>query len=215
MNQRTRFTKQLLKTSLLDMLREKSIHKISVRELCQNAGVNRSTFYKYYESPYALMSELCSEIYENVVENFPPTTSIAKELEKLLCYYNKNLAISRLLLNNSFDSTLQQRLFDTIYQNARTAYQKDMTDTRFDYVFKYCHAGARAIVLHWLNKEERESPAEMALLLEKLFSHCFDVKQPFLLQNVIAQSTSTPPHCEFLRQATPVGATREEKTAKP
>ena len=176
MNQRTRFTKQLLKTSLLEMLREKSIHKISVRELCQNAGVNRSTFYKYYESPYALMSELCSEIYENVVENFPPTISIAKELEKLLCYYNKNLAISRLLLNNNLDSTLQQRLFDTIYQNARTAYQKDMTDTRFDYVFKYCHAGAQAIVRHWLNKEERESPAEIALLLEKLFSNCLASK---------------------------------------
>ena len=177
MNQRTRFTKQLLKTSLLEMLREKSIHKISVRELCQNAGVNRSTFYKYYESPYALMNELCSEIYQNVVENFPPTTSIAKELEKHLSYYNKNLAISRLLLNNNLDSTLQQRLFDTIYQSARTAYQKDnMTDTRFDYVFKYCYAGARAIIRHWLNKEERESPAEMALLLEKLFSRCLASK---------------------------------------
>lgn len=178
MNQRTRFTKQLLKNSLLEMLREKSIQKISVRELCQNAGVNRSTFYKYYETPYDLMSELCSEIYENVVESFSPTSKgIAKGLEKLLCYYNKNTTISRLLLNNSFDSALQQRLFDTIYQNARIAYQKDnLTDTRFDYVFKYCYAGARAIIRHWLNKEERENPAEMALLLEKLFSHCFDVK---------------------------------------
>ena len=38
----------MLKDALLEMLERERIEKISVRTLCENANVNRSTFYKYY-----------------------------------------------------------------------------------------------------------------------------------------------------------------------
>ena len=47
-NQRIKLTKRLLKESLLKLLTEKNIKKISVSELCQTAGINRSTFYNHY-----------------------------------------------------------------------------------------------------------------------------------------------------------------------
>ena len=48
-NQRTRLSKMLLKNALMDLLKEKgSVEKISVRELCSVAELNRSTFYAHY-----------------------------------------------------------------------------------------------------------------------------------------------------------------------
>ena len=57
-NRRVKLTKQLLKDSLCGLLEQKSIHEISVRTLCENADINRSTFYKYYGSLYDLLKEM-------------------------------------------------------------------------------------------------------------------------------------------------------------
>ena len=58
MNQRIMLTKKLLKTGLTDMLQTRNIYQISIRELCESAGINRSTFYKYYGSQFDLLTEM-------------------------------------------------------------------------------------------------------------------------------------------------------------
>ena len=62
-NQRTRLSKMLLKNALMDALKEKgSVNKISVRDLCERAELNRSTFYAHYSEPKDLLEELEEEI---------------------------------------------------------------------------------------------------------------------------------------------------------
>lgn len=46
-NQRIAITKGLLKESLLHLLKKKKIDRITITELCQESGINRSTFYRY------------------------------------------------------------------------------------------------------------------------------------------------------------------------
>ena len=48
-NQRIILTKRLLKEAFLEMFKTTPIDKIHIRTLCDNAGINRSTFYKYYK----------------------------------------------------------------------------------------------------------------------------------------------------------------------
>lgn len=43
-NQRTRLTKRLLREGLLELLRDKPVEHITVKELCELAELNRSTF---------------------------------------------------------------------------------------------------------------------------------------------------------------------------
>ena len=61
-NRRTRMTKQLLKQSLLELLEQKKINAITVKEICERADVNRSTFYAYYSSPYDLFDSMKQDI---------------------------------------------------------------------------------------------------------------------------------------------------------
>ena len=44
-NQRSRAA---LRKALVELMREKSVNRISVKELCEHARVNRSTFYGSY-----------------------------------------------------------------------------------------------------------------------------------------------------------------------
>lgn len=51
-------TKRKLSKSLISLLTLKSITEIDVSELCEKAGINRTTFYKHYASLYHLLDEL-------------------------------------------------------------------------------------------------------------------------------------------------------------
>lgn len=45
--------------ALIDLLKEKELEFITVKEICERAGVNRSTFYLHYETIDAL--RMCGE----------------------------------------------------------------------------------------------------------------------------------------------------------
>ena len=45
---RTRVTKMLIRRAFTDLLRSKPIQSITIRELCERAGINRGTFYCHY-----------------------------------------------------------------------------------------------------------------------------------------------------------------------
>ena len=54
------FTAQLMKEALLLLLEKKDIEYITVKEICEKAGVNRSTFYLHYDS--------IDELFEDVID---------------------------------------------------------------------------------------------------------------------------------------------------
>ena len=51
-DRRVKYTKKALKNSLIDSLKEKTIEKITVKELCEKADVNRGTFYSHYSDQF-------------------------------------------------------------------------------------------------------------------------------------------------------------------
>ena len=61
-DQRIRLSKQLLRNALLELLKEKHISKVSVREICERAQINRTTFYKYYGSQYELLEDNAHDV---------------------------------------------------------------------------------------------------------------------------------------------------------
>ena len=55
---RVRFTRMIIQTAFLELLRRKPVSKITVREICDKAEINRSTFYKHYRDCYDLLDHL-------------------------------------------------------------------------------------------------------------------------------------------------------------
>ena len=51
-SRRTKMTRNLLNDSFWWLLEQKPLRKITVKEICQVADVNRSTYYQYYTDPY-------------------------------------------------------------------------------------------------------------------------------------------------------------------
>ena len=69
-NSRSRETRERLKEALLRLLARRDILDVTVSRLCQEAGVNRSTFYSHYDSIGDLMEEMEQEIGANLIGRF-------------------------------------------------------------------------------------------------------------------------------------------------
>lgn len=67
--------------AFLALLGEKDFAYITVKEICEKAGVNRSTFYLHYETVNDLLAESARYIIDKLIENMPQDT--AEFFEKL------------------------------------------------------------------------------------------------------------------------------------
>ena len=65
-DQRTKLTKRLLREALLLLLEKNDINKIAVTQLCQQAGINRATFYRHYSQPKDILSEIRHEMITDI-----------------------------------------------------------------------------------------------------------------------------------------------------
>ena len=63
-DRRTQYSKRVIKESLFQLMQEKPINKITVKELCDRADVNRSTFYAYYTDIYDLDRKIIKEFFK-------------------------------------------------------------------------------------------------------------------------------------------------------
>ncbi len=63
-------TRKLLSATLLELMQEKPIEKISVIELCDAAMINRATFYAHFEDKYHLLDFALEELKDSLYANF-------------------------------------------------------------------------------------------------------------------------------------------------
>ena len=115
-NIRSQQTKQTIAEVFLQLAEEKSIFKISVREICEKAKINRSTFYAYYVDIYDLIVKLEAEMAE----------------QRQQCMYNEEedhyQFIPEVILKHVRDNQRYYRLF---YKNGNTIQLEKLSKTDY------------------------------------------------------------------------------------
>lgn len=62
---RVRVTKMLIRRAFTGLLSIKPIQSISIKELCEQAGINRGTFYTHYQDIYDLLADVENEMKQD------------------------------------------------------------------------------------------------------------------------------------------------------
>lgn len=169
-NQRVMLTKKLLKNSLTEILQTKSIYHVSIRELCERSGINRSTFYKYYGSQFDLLAEIEQDLLRDVELSLSKDDiQNPKVLSDLLSYIENNIDLVRLLFNSNVDPEFPGKLFSMpkIQIMVKELLLSDVPSEEFEYSFSFLVFGAYQVVRMWINKETRESADYLASLIMK------------------------------------------------
>ncbi|MGN0165609.1 MAG: TetR/AcrR family transcriptional regulator [Lachnospiraceae bacterium] len=172
-DQRIRLSKQLLRNALISLLEKKTINKISVREICETAEINRTTFYKYYGSPYDLLEDIENILLNSLSEKINKVDSSSyKQLPEILEYLNENCKLFRLLINNNADPEFPRKILNlpVIKENIYEMTGKSEFAAYPHYTYEFFISGGYSVIQNWLNKENRESPEEMADYIRRLFT---------------------------------------------
>ncbi|MDL2288193.1 TetR/AcrR family transcriptional regulator [Oscillospiraceae bacterium OttesenSCG-928-F05] len=176
-NQKIRISRQCLRDGLIRLLDKKSIHKISVREICEEADINRTTFYKYYGNQFDLLKDI-EDVALSQVDNHladADDDDFITRVENVLLYIQSNLELFRLLINNTVDTDFPQRIISLplIEQILSERLNGQYTPEEFEYIYGFIVSGGFSIVKNWINKEVRESPAEIAGLMARSIPKMF------------------------------------------
>lgn len=169
-NQRTRLTKRLLRESLLGLLAEKPVERITVKELCEAAELNRSTFYAYYQDVPALYYEMGNELVDALVD-YVRTCGV--ETEPMLAYIRERREMFALLIYNGqfmdMNSPLQRRVFEETMQYTWSAgAEMAVTEPEWRYMLQYMFMGGSGAIHQWVRSGCDMEPAELAALLSGL-----------------------------------------------
>lgn len=168
-NRRVRMTKSMMKEALLELLEKKPLDKITVKDICESADVNRSTFYSYYESIEQLLLEIEDDVLNQLPMNPDSSEDYSNEhflsaLEEFFDYVRDNERLFRILIVQRDSSSFNHRLVNTIMEKYRSVLKiKDELIARYTYV--YCVSGVIGMLKEWINGNFPISTREFAQIV--------------------------------------------------
>ncbi len=74
-------TRELIKNTFIRMYREKDISRITVKDICERACINRSTFYDHYTDVFDLREKIEDETIEALQKKFKEIIAERKDLD--------------------------------------------------------------------------------------------------------------------------------------
>lgn len=70
------FTKQAIKSSFMKLLNEQPLSKISVRDIVEDCGINRNSFYYHFQDIPSLIEEIIKEEADKIIAQCPTVNSL-------------------------------------------------------------------------------------------------------------------------------------------
>ncbi len=175
-DRRVRYTKMVLKESFIKLLTQKDISQITIKEICEDADINRATFYAHYSDQYDLMRKMENELMENVALHLAAYTQNDKDVdhigmvEEIFDYIKENAELCKLLLSERGDLNFQKRVMSLVNDK----YISDLTSSGViakedaEYVHAFIITGCVGAIQKWLLDDMKKSSHLMAEIVVKL-----------------------------------------------
>ena len=77
----TSLTKRAIRASFLKLLNERPLNKITVKDIVEDCGINRNSFYYHYTDIPALAEEIVRDEAARIVQEYPTVDSLEQCLE--------------------------------------------------------------------------------------------------------------------------------------
>jgi len=176
LDRRVKYTRMVLKESFINLLEKKDISQITIKEICEDADINRATFYAHYNDQYDLLRKIEEELLDNIrayLEELNEKNNKVNPVllaERIFKYIKENAKICKLLLSERGGLNFQKQVMTLVYDTIINELTGDNRITKEDaeYVYSFTITGCVGIVQKWLDEDMRKSTRYMAEMIIKL-----------------------------------------------
>ena len=170
-DRRVRRTKKLLTQALTQLLQEKQINEITVKELTDLADMNRGTFYLYYKDMFDMLEKIEDGMFEALDAIVSPHEhdDVSQQTKPILLdlfrFIEDNQEMCRVLLSPHGDMNFLHRLNEVVREKCLKAWpniRKEKGEADFDYHYSFVVFGCAGVIRAWVNRNCQESAEKMA-----------------------------------------------------
>lgn len=177
-NRRTQLTKRLIKDAFLDLKQEKASAQITVKDICEIADLNRTTFYLHYPNLDELINEIEQDAYEDV-ERYIRSVRVRDDkilqLTYLFDYIRENLPLYKMLLLSP-EGGFKKRFMTHFSKVISKDEEKPSNSPAEAYAQSFIINGCMGMIVSWIEDDFRLSSAELAELLHDICAGASEAK---------------------------------------
>ena len=119
MDLRIEKTKKSIINSFLEIRSKKELEKITVKELCEKAQINKSTFYSHYHDIYDLSEHLETEVVNSIIEHMNHPEYVIEKSELFTKELYEGHMAKNVLINILFSGTRSNVLIHKIEKSIK------------------------------------------------------------------------------------------------
>ena len=169
-------SKESLMSALIGLMGKKKLEELTISEICQEADVNRNTFYSHYSSVRELFEEMNGKYMEALFASAKvfdePNDSTIKNLVNVLDKMKEKGNLTKIIFSESNSikhlNTLLQILFPTsIINNLK------IENLSLDECHAFLIGGITSLILRWIENDFQESPKNFG---RKIFNFIEEIK---------------------------------------
>lgn len=158
---RKRYTQKMLKQSFLTLLKDKPVNKITVKEVCARAQLNRATFYAHYSDCFALMESIEQELIDAFEKSLRYINSfdVTALIEAIYDMVDQNQAACRVLILGNTSATVLTRMIALAREDSLACWRKDLpgaSETELEMLYTHLSNGLMHVVVEGYGKYSRE-----------------------------------------------------------
>lgn len=178
-------TRALLRKVLLDLALEKPLESITIRELTEEAGLNRGTFYLHYKDIHDFCEQLKNESLEqfhkiikklsHTPENQDPFNHPSLSYVRPFEYVLEQRQFFKVFMGPRGDSNLSLQMTELINQQFIHVYKVTQRHAsahhipvKQEYLFAYLASAYVGTIQFWIQRDFDLSPVDMTILFSQI-----------------------------------------------
>jgi len=172
---RVRYTKMVIKNSFIKLLKKQPVNKITVKDVCELAEINRATFYKHYTDCFDLLRQIEDELIaelEQLVQELPHKNH-TEMFRKMFSKIKDDGELYITIASEYGDSTFPNRILNLCYEQMYPSFENqfpDMPNTKREWLYYFSASGCSGVLNHWISTGMKEDASELSKFIGDLLN---------------------------------------------
>ena len=170
-------TKKILFEALVTLMEQKDFEKIKISDICDQALINRSTFYAHYEDKYDLLLAMINDLKNNLEHELKENKEedISKNyfmefLKILINHVDEKRETYNSILKNDKNGIVMDFLIDVSYRDLTSRLKNNniISIIPIDVITKFYIGGIVNVGIDWIKNKNKYTKEELLLYFDKL-----------------------------------------------
>lgn len=154
-------SKKLIQLAIYELLLKKDFDNISIKEICEKAGVSRMSFYRYYSTKEDIFIVFCDETFDAFFQEISHSPTLTMKDMFIMFFANLKKYHREIdMLKKSQRDTILLAQFEQY--SSYIASKMNLSNILNPFDIPFFSGGLFNVVIRWSNRNYIDTPEDMA-----------------------------------------------------